>query len=328
MLLTGLVLLFVSLTVLVFVATGALTGTDRAESEVLRQVAVYSVGPRGVDAVETGGPSRLGRDPLVRTAVGVMSQVARRGKVDLALDTRLEAAGFPLRPGEWMLLHVTVAVSSASLLALLTGGRPIAAVAGLILGVAGPCLLLTASRHRRESRFLAQLPDTLQLLAGGLAVGYSLPQAMDSVARESHPPIRTEFSRALVETRLGVPAEDTLERIAERTGNRDFAWVVMAIRIQREVGGNLAELLTTVAATLRERERLRRQVAALSAEGRLSGVILAALPVVFAVYLMLARPEYIDPLFSTPLGIGLLGLGLACLAGGGFWMSRVIRVDV
>jgi tight adherence protein B len=151
---------------------------------------------------------------------------------------------------------------------------------------------------------------------------------MDSVVREAHPPIRGEFNRALVETRLGMLAEDALDGIAERTGSQDFSWVVMAIRIQREVGGNLAELLNSVAGTLRERERLRRQVAALSAEGRLSGIILAALPVVFAVYLLLARPEYIDPLFSTPLGVLLLGSGIIALAIGAFWMSKVIRVEV
>src|SRR6185436_19499046 len=115
---------------------------------------------------------------------------------------------------------------------------------------------------------------------------------------EARAPIGTEFNRALIEARLGVPPEDALDGIAARTRSRDFSWIVMAIRIQRDVGGNLAELLSRVAETLRERERLRRQVSALSAEGRLSGIILAALPVVFAVYLALVQPEYLDPMFT------------------------------
>jgi tight adherence protein B len=172
------------------------------------------------------------------------------------------------------------------------------------------------------------LPDTLQLLAGSLAAGYSLPQAMDSVVRESQPPISVEFNRALIEARLGLLPEDALDGIANRTGSRDFSWIVMAIRIQRSVGGNLAELLSTVADTLRERERLRRQVSALSAEGRLSGIILGALPVVFALYLMVARPDYISPLFHTPIGLLLLITGTVVLVIGGFWMSRVIKVEV
>nr|WP_269329034.1 type II secretion system F family protein [Kineosporia babensis] len=327
----GLALIFVALAGLGFLAVGALTGSGRAQSSALRRIADYSTAAARPSVTVSSAPeaaSRLGDSPLTRSAVGLMSRVARTGRVEGTLDSRLEAAGFPLRPGEWMLLHVSAAVGASLLLAVLAQGQVAATVLGLLLGLAVPWAVLLAARARREARFLAQLPDTLQLLAGSLTVGHSLPQAMDTVVREAHPPIRGEFNRALVETRLGLAAEDALDGVAERTQSRDFAWVVMAIRIQREVGGNLAELLTSVADTLRERERLRRQVAALSAEGRLSGMILGALPVVFAGYLLLARPEYIDPLFSTPLGIGLLGLGVLSLGAGGVWMAKLIRVDV
>jgi tight adherence protein B len=124
-----------------------------------------------------------------------------------------------------------------------------------------------------------------------------------------------------------MPMEDALEGIAERMESQDFSWVVMAIRIQREVGGNLAELLLTVSDTLRERERLRRQVRVLSAEGRLSGAILSGLPVVFTVFLLLANPQYLAPLVS-PNGLVLIGAAVALLIAGVFWMSRVVKVDV
>jgi tight adherence protein B len=110
--------------------------------------------------------------------------------------------------------------------------------------------------------------------------------------------------------------------------SRDFAWVVMAIRIQREVGGNLAEVLTTVAGTIRERERLRRQVRGLSAEGRLSAWILGALPPVFGTYLVLVRPNYIKPLFTDPLGIIMLVVLLATMTAGVVWLSRIVKVEV
>jgi tight adherence protein B len=181
---------------------------------------------------------------------------------------------------------------------------------------------------RREAAFLAQLPDTLQLIAGSLQAGYSLPQAIDTVVREGQAPMSVEFNRAMVESRLGMPVDDALERIGERMKSSDFSWVVMAIRIQRDVGGNLAELLLTVAETLRERERLRRQIKALSAEGRLSGWILGALPVVFGFYLLVASPAYLAPLWSTPLGIAMVVLAVVLLAVGGFWMSRVVKVEV
>jgi tight adherence protein B len=119
-----------------------------------------------------------------------------------------------------------------------------------------------------------------------------------------------------------------MDGIAERMQSKDFGWVVMAIRIQHEVGGNLAELLTTVSATLRERERLRRQVSALSAEGRLSAWILGLLPIMFAVYLALVRPEYLKPLFTDPIGGLLLGLGGVLLIVGVLWLRKAIQVEV
>ncbi len=227
-----------------------------------------------------------------------------------------------------MLIHVSSAVGVSLVLLVAARGALVAAVLGLVLGLTVPWLILALAKSRRESKFLSQLPDTLQLLAGSLASGYSLPQAMDSVVRETRPPISIEFNRALIETRLGLLPEDALDGIATRTGSRDFSWIVMAIRIQRDIGGNLAELLATVAETLRERERLRRQVQSLSAEGRLSGAILGALPVVFALYLVVVRPDYIGPLFNTPMGLLLLSTGVLLLVVGAFWMSKVIKVEV
>jgi tight adherence protein B len=137
-----------------------------------------------------------------------------------------------------------------------------------------------------------------------------------------------ELRKALVEARLGAPIEDALDDVADRMGSKDFSWVVMAIRVQRQVGGNLAEVLATTAATLRERERLRRQVQVLSAEGRLSAYILFALPLVFALYLLAVRPSYMKPLFTDPIGLVLL-LGMAILLTvGAFWLRRVVKVEV
>ncbi len=110
--------------------------------------------------------------------------------------------------------------------------------------------------------------------------------------------------------------------------SRDFSWVVMAIRIQREVGGNLAELLSTVGDTIRERQRLRRQVKVLSAEGRLSAIILGSLPLLFGVYLVVVKPEYVQPMVAKPIGWFMIGLAALLLAVGAFWISRVVRIEV
>jgi tight adherence protein B len=122
--------------------------------------------------------------------------------------------------------------------------------------------------------------------------------------------------------------EDALDEVADRMQSRDFLWVVMAIRIQRQVGGNLAELLTTVAATLREREQLRRQVQVLSAEGRLSAWILGLLPVLFGLYLLITNPEYLSPLISDVLGWIMLGVGAVLMLVGTLWMRKIVNVEV
>ena len=132
----------------------------------------------------------------------------------------------------------------------------------------------------------------------------------------------------MVETRLGVSVEEALDGVAERFGSKDFEWVVMAIRIQRQVGGNLAELLDTVAATMREREYMRRQVASLSAEGRLSAWVLGGLPPLFLLYLMITQGDYVAPLFHDPRGWLMLGGGIIWLGIGVFWMSRLVKVEV
>ena len=326
----ALLAVFLAMTVLLTGATGALAGADRdAESLVTRALSYYNVRgsrPQKVAAQENEPTSLPGA--VLRGAVRLVNRLARQRQLDGALDARLEAAGLPIRTAEWTLLHAGCGVGGALLLLIASRGMVFAALLGLVLGLALPWLFLAARRSRRETKFLAQLPDTLQLLAGSLAAGYSLPQAMDAVLRETKPPISVEFNRALIETRLGMPPEQALDGIADRTDSRDFSWIVMAIRIQREVGGNLAELLSTVADTLRERERLRRQVKALSAEGRLSGLILGALPLVFALFLILTKPEYIAPLFQTPLGLMLLATGTVLLAVGGFWMAKVVKVEV
>ncbi|HEY6794921.1 MAG TPA: type II secretion system F family protein, partial [Kineosporiaceae bacterium] len=283
--------------------------------------------PAGRAAAPADRGTVLGNNLVTRSAVDLAQRVVVRRGLDGVLGARLEAAGLPLRTAEWLVLHVGCAVACAVLLLLLSGGGLPATAFGLAIGLAGPWLVLTIRQGRREKAFLRQLPDTLQLLAGSLRAGYSMPQALDTAVRQSEPPMAAELHRALVESRLGVPVEDALERVGERVRSDDFSWVVMAIRIQREVGGNLAELLLTVADTLRERERLRRQVDVLSAEGRLSGIILGCLPLGFAAYLLVARPEYLLPML-TPFGLVLLGTAVVLLAVGSLWVARLVTVEV
>lgn len=241
---------------------------------------------------------------------------------------RLEGAGMALKASEWLLLHIGIAFLAGLLGLLITGGNPVGLILFLFLGAIGPYFYLSLKRSRRLKAFDANLADTLQLMAGSLSAGLSLAQSMDTIVREGNEPITSEFKRVIAETRLGVPIEDALDGIAIRMQSKDFTWVVMAIRIQREVGGNLAELLLKVAGTLREREYIRRHVAALSAEGRLSCWILGGLPPAFLGYLTLTKPDYVNPLYTEPLG-WLMLIGMAILLTVGiFWMSKVAKVEI
>lgn len=267
-------------------------------------------------------------DPLASAKSAAAGLLKRNVGLEETIARRLDAAGSELKPAEWLLLHAGIIVAATVVLLLVGQGNVLLGLLGLVMGAVIPWLYLGLRRGRRRGAFNAALPDTLQLLSGSLAAGLSLAQGIDTIVKEGTQPIADEFRRVLVETRLGVTLEDALEGVAERFESKDFAWVVMAIKIQRQVGGNLAELLDTVAATMREREYIRRQVNALAAEGKLSAYVLGGLPPAFLLYLLVANRSYVSVLFQNPIGwFMLIGAGL-WLAVGAFWMSRLVKVEV
>ena len=288
------------------------------------RISAYAGGPQG-------GPSHRSADaaPALDQAKNAAATVLHKNRgLEEKIAHRLEAAGSQLKPAEWLLLHGALVMGAGLVALLLSGGNIIIVLLGLVAGWLVPKIYLSHRAKRRLKKFNAGLADTLQLMSGSLSAGLSLAQSVDTVVREGTEPIAGEFKRVLIETRLGVSLEDALEGVADRMRSKDFEWVVMAIRIQRQVGGNLAELLNTVAATLRERDYLRRQVQTLAAEGKLSGYILAGLPPAMVVYMLLVRPEYISPMFHNPIGWGFLA-GAALLLGlGGFLISRIVKVEV
>lgn len=254
--------------------------------------------------------------------------LASHQSFEARIAARLDGAGYSMKPAEWVLLHSGAVVVSSIFWVLLSGGRIGFILVGLVLGVFVPWKFLGFKRGRRLKAFESMLPDTLQLMSSSLSAGLSLAQSVDTIVREGGDPVASEFRRVVVESRLGVPLEDAMNGVAQRMESKDFEWVVMAIRIQREVGGNLAELLLTVAATLREREYIRRHVRALSAEGRLSMYVLGGLPPVFLLYLALTKWSYVKPLFTTGIGYVLLGGICVLLSVGVFWMAKVSKVEL
>lgn len=314
--------MFLSLLFVFGTAVSAFRGRD----QVTGRLAIYTLAKRGTAASDA--PPQDGRPGVARSVMGAAENAVKGRDFETRLAQRLDAGGIPLKPSEWLLVHVGIAVFAPLLVLLLTSADVALTILAALLSAFGPWAYLKFKKWRRTKAFLSQLPDVLQLMSGSLSAGYSLPQAVDAVVRQGNQPVATEFNKALVEARIGAPIEDALDDVATRMGSIDFHWVVMAIRIQRDVGGNLSEILSTVAATLRERERLRRQVQTLSAEGKLSAYILGGLPVAFGLYLLLTRPGYLTPLITDPIGWILLGGMATLMLVGTFWMKKVVTVEV
>lgn len=240
-----------------------------------------------------------------------------------AVSRAIDAAGLDIRSGE-----LVVAVAIAGLGALAVGWTFLAPLAGVLLVVAVPVLAklsLDVLAGQRRKRFSDQLAETLQLLAGSLRAGHGLAQAIDTVAREAESPTSDEFRRLTIEARMGRDYVDALASLSARVKTEDFRWVVQAIEIQREVGGDLAEVLDTVAGTVRERTRIRRQVSALTAEGRISAWVLMILPVGLGGVMSVANRDYVAPLFTSGTGHILLGAAAALLAAGGLWLRKIVK---
>ncbi len=270
--------------------------------------------------------SPIGSGVLARTALAMAGTVLGGRNFEARLTAKLDRGAVKFSAREWLVLQAVAAL-------VLSGGLTL--LANLVLGLFGAVLAVVVTQawlsrkaRARSSRFDAEMPDALQFVASGLSTGYSLPQALDSVVRDGRPPISEELARALAEARLGVPLEDALETVAVRMDSKDFGWVVMAIRVQRTVGGNLSEVLQTVCQTMRERGALRRQVKALSAEGRMSAVILILLPVALAFYLALMNPDFFSPMYETLLGLMLLAGSTVALGVGALWMRKLVKVEM
>jgi tight adherence protein B len=200
---------------------------------------------------------------------------------------------------------------------------------GLVLLVVVPFgarLLVKLKVGRRQAAFADQLDDSLQLMASSLRAGHSLLRAVDAVSQDAASPTAEEFARIVNETRVGRDLSDSLDEVAERMGSEDFTWVAQAIAIHREVGGNLAEVLDAVGNTIRERNAIRRQVKALSAEGKLSAIVLMALPFGIAAFISITNPAYLARFTESAVGWGMLAAAALLLVGGGLWLKKMVSI--
>jgi Flp pilus assembly protein TadB len=266
--------------------------------------------------------------PTARLAGRLVSPVLRVGGTEEKLAERLDLAAIGWDHAEWVLAGAGASLVVAIAATVLFGNVPIALVLGALAGWLGMKVALNFLIARRRARFADQLPDMLQFVAGSLRSGFSLGQAMDAAVREDTQPVAGEFSRALAESRIGVDLEDALDQVADRMESADLRWTVIAIRIQRETGGNLAEVLGNTVDTMRERAMLKRHVRALSAEGRLSAYILVSLPIFTGGWIFLTRRSYLRPMYTSTVGLIMLAIAAMLVGGGALWMKKLVKVEV
>ena len=284
-------------------------------------------GRRGAARPTEAATGIMARIPFLRRFTERAEEAARRRGVLAALNSALEQGNIPLRPGEAMAAAVGLSIIAAVLIGVFTQSPTwgIGAFLGALILMAA---LVQVAGEREKRRFEAQLPDTLTLISTSLRAGYSLLQAVEAVAAEAPDPTSREFGRAIAESRLGRPVVQSLEGIAERMRSEDFEWAVMAIEIQREVGGNLAEVLQIVAETMLQRNRLRREVKALTAEGRISAIVLGAMPLGLFAFLFATNRQYLDPLITETVGRVAIGIGIGLLIVGAMWLRRITIIEV
>ncbi|POM27046.1 Bacterial type II secretion system protein F domain protein [Actinomadura rubteroloni] len=317
LLLPMLSLVFLAIVAAVLVVPTVLA--KRADVGVAGRIQRY----RASDAPETGDDAS---SPVLRRALGLSERAVGTGDRAERMTRDLRRAGLALQPNEWLLVRVGLGLLVALVLALITGNVLLGVPLGAALAWFGTRMYLSSRTAKRLNAFADQLPDALQLIAGSLRSGFTVAQSMDRLAEQELDPLSGEISRAVAQTRLGVSVDEALEDVAERMSCRDLRWVVMAIRIQREVGGNLADVIEQTVQTMRERTHLRRHVRALSAEGRMSAYVLIALPIVVGFAMALIRPDYLEPLYKTPFGVFLLVLAIGLVCGGWVWMTRLVKV--
>jgi tight adherence protein B len=325
--------------VILFVAALGTRGSARATE----RLDSYGVLAQAMESpAATAPPRRTLRGVFAESdLIGVLNRLIERGAGAEEVASSLARANLALKPGEWVVLRVAaiaLAVGVSWLIGvtiLPTMAHPLTLIGAAVAGYLLPRIWLTRRAQARLNAFNNALADTITLIANALRSGASFLQAIELVVRETEPPVSTEFGRVVREVSLGRPLEQALANLVRRVHSEDLELLTVAIAIQYQVGGNLAEVLDTIAHTIRERVRIRGEIRTLTAQQRLSGYIVGSLPVAIAVILSLIRPSFLAPMFQTPPEVAGLPLGVVMLGFGGLMMAigfvlirRIINIRI
>jgi tight adherence protein B len=243
------------------------------------------------------------------------------------LEIKLARAGLPTKPEEFILFQWILTAFLACLLELIAG-QWFFLLIGAIPGYLLPNLFLKKKIRNRVNKFNEGLSDMITSIVGSLRAGFSFPQALKTVIEEADSPIKEEMESVIKEMQYGISLEDALNNLKERMPSEDLDLMIQAILIQRQVGGNLATVLDKIVETIRDRTKIQRQIQTLTAQGRLSGIVIGLLPVILGLILYLVQPKYIGTLFHQPIGILLLTVGATSGIIGFLMIKKITTIEV
>jgi tight adherence protein B len=317
---------------------GLFSGQRQSPTDRIEQVAVAATEARAGDS---GSSRKTLRSRFFggRAATAADRAVAERDwGANMARE--LARADLQLRPSEYLAIRVG-AVIGAPLVVYLLGatvipsiGNPIAYIVAILLGWWVPRFYVGRRKARRLSAFNDHLADTITLVANALRAGASFLQAIELVVRETQPPVSTEFNRVIREVNLGLPFEQALSNMVRRVRSDDLELMTTAITIQHQVGGNLAEILDSIAFTIRERIRIKGEIKTLTAQQRMSGYVVAGLPIFLVVILSVIAPTFMEPMFGEPyvvgipMGVIILAIGAIMMLVGFLAIRKIVDIEV
>ena len=313
-------LIFTVVTVLVF-AVMSLLDQRKAQARVLRD---------RLTAVEkpSGGKLELAllRDEMLSRIPAFDTLLRRSARVSV-LQKMLEQGSVNIRAGNFLIASVVAAIVLAAV-AIIAGHNVMFGWAGLLLGFFLPYAYASHMRTKRFAKFEEKFPEAIDTLARAVRAGHAFTTALEMIATELAEPVASEFRQLYEEQKFGLPVRDALINLTERVPLVDVKFFVTAVMLQRETGGNLAEILDNLSHIIRERFKILRQVRVHTAQGRLTMVLLMALPPTIVVTMLILNPGFIQPLFSDPLGHTLVVAGVTLQTLGYFVIRKIIRIQV
>ena len=293
-----------------------------AEANVSKRVKTMAVDGKGERTDKAQEKNDLPRKLLA--AFGKLRLFNRMGK---GMDKQLEESDIPLSGGEFTALEIVSVVITVLLIGSLTFNPVVAVTAGAVMGFV-PFFLVRRARQKRLTSFNSQICDALSIISNSLRAGFSFMQSMDMVRKEMPDPIRKEFSRTFREVNLGTSTEKALQNLSIRVNSDDLDLVITAVLIQRQVGGNLAEVLDKIGETIRERVRLQGEIKTLTAQGKLSGIVIGMLPVLLALFMLVVNPSYVTILVTHPIGRVLLLMAVGGEILGFMVIRKIVQIRV